>query len=323
VRGCQEVGRAGKRRREFMVNKLLALLFFGFLVAASTGEAQLRASERASVSQTVDGTVITVNYSRPMARGRTGLFGTRVYWGETWTPGANQATTVSVTKDVTIEGTPVPKGTYSVWIQVERGPWEMMLDRDTQLVHHQAPRQRPGQIRFPITREQRPFMEGLTWWFPEVQGITTTLAMQWDTVYVPLTIRVPLSYSTAVAPAVARRIAGVYQVHHEPEQVNQDTTLHQPVETIRRDLRFTVRQQGTELRGVMDPPMYTTEEGWREWLLIPIGEGNFILGRVHHGVLVEVITRWVLEFDPAGDRARSFEVRTRADRLIGTGTRTD
>ena len=299
----------------------LAPILLGLIVAPPPCQAQLRASERGTVSQTVDGTVMTVSYARPMARGRTGLFGTRVYWGETWTPGANQATTFSVTKDISVEGHPVPKGSYSVWIQVEPGPWEMILDRDTMLFHHQPPKPRPGQIRFPITREHRPFVEGLTWWFPRVEGTAAILAMQWDTVYVPLRIRVPLSFSTAVTPELARRIIGVYQLHFEPEEVSPDSTLRPPVETIARDVRFTVRQEGTELRAVMDPAIYTSEEGFREWVLIPRGNGLFITGRYLKGELAEVITRWNYEFDLAGNRAASFEIRTTADQLIGKGVR--
>jgi hypothetical protein len=291
------------------------------LVLGTTGaHAQLRASERATVSQTVDGTVMTVNYARPMARGRTGIFGTQVYWGETWTPGANQATTLRVSKDVTIEGQPVPQGAYSVWIEIVKGPWEMVLDQDTTLVHHQPPRKRAGQIRFPVMREHRPFMEGLTWWFPEVRGTATTLAMQWDTVYVPLWIRVPLSIPTAVSRETARRIIGVYQVAFEPDLVSSDTTLHRPVLEIVPSARFTVRREGTELRGVMDPPMYR-EPGYRDWLLIPLGNGSFRFGRILNGELLEVVTRLVVEFDTTGDRAASFEIRGPADRLIGKGSR--
>ena len=83
-------------------------------------QGQLVASEAASVSQTVDGTKVTITYSRPRARGRTGLFGTQVKWGSTWTPGANVATRLDLSKDVTIQGQPVPKGSYSVWFVVDR-----------------------------------------------------------------------------------------------------------------------------------------------------------------------------------------------------------
>src|SRR5512138_77827 len=57
--------------------------------------AQVRASERGSVSQTVDGTVIEVDYGRPRLKGRI-PFGGIVHWGEVWTPGANSATTLRV-----------------------------------------------------------------------------------------------------------------------------------------------------------------------------------------------------------------------------------
>lgn len=78
----------------------------------------LLASELGSVSQVVDGTKVTVEYSRPRARGRTGLFGGEVKFGHVWTPGANRSTTLAVSKDVSINGHAVPKGKYSVWMVV-------------------------------------------------------------------------------------------------------------------------------------------------------------------------------------------------------------
>ena len=79
-----------------------------FAIAAvtlsSTAHGQIRASERATVSQTVDGTTITIDYGRPLLRGRTELWGNPavVPWGKKWTPGANWATNIHVTKDITI-----------------------------------------------------------------------------------------------------------------------------------------------------------------------------------------------------------------------------
>jgi hypothetical protein len=297
----------------------LGLLTTGF--TAPQLNAQVMASERSTVSQTIDGTTSTITYYRPRARGRKGLFGSRIRWGEVWTPGANQATTLSVNKDITLEGKPVPKGTYSVWIVVDRGPWEMVLDKDTTLFHTQGPKQRAGQIRFPINREKRPFMETLTWWFPEFNTGGATLALQWDTVYVPLRVRVAPSYSTAVAPEVSRRLVGVYQLTMEPEPVSTDTTLSAPIETNAREVRFTLRQQGSELRGVMDPPMYTSEEGYRDWIVLPTRGGWFNLGRIHKGELVEVFDFFQIQFDAAGDVAKGFEIRAPNDQLIGKGTR--
>ncbi len=81
---------------------------------APAAQAQVRTSERATVSQTIDGTVIEIDYARPRLRGRTS-FGGVVHWGEMWTPGANWATTLRVSRDVRLDGHLVPAGEYSVW----------------------------------------------------------------------------------------------------------------------------------------------------------------------------------------------------------------
>ena len=73
------------------------------------------ASEKGSVTQTVDATTITIEYSRPVARGRN-PFPDVVRWGRMWTPGANWATTFEVDKNVHLNGVDVPKGKYSVWM---------------------------------------------------------------------------------------------------------------------------------------------------------------------------------------------------------------
>ncbi len=46
----------------------------------SDGAAQIRASERGSLSQTIDGTVISLDYARPQVRGRSPIFGGFVHW---------------------------------------------------------------------------------------------------------------------------------------------------------------------------------------------------------------------------------------------------
>ena len=109
--------------RIFASSLVVAPVALCLLGSRGAAQGQLLASEIASVSQTVDGTKVTVTYSRPRARGRTGLFGTQVKWGSTWTPGANLATRLEVSKDVTIEGQQVPKGAYSVWVVVDRAQW--------------------------------------------------------------------------------------------------------------------------------------------------------------------------------------------------------
>jgi hypothetical protein len=170
------------------------------LYDTSCTEAQVRASEAATVSQTVDGTVITVAYSRPQARGRSSLFGSLVHYGETWTPGANWATTLEASKDVQVNGTALAEGKYSVWMIPNAGEWTVIFDRDARRFHTQRPRQSDSQIRVTVRPDSGSHIEVLTWAFPVIRSDGTTLEMRWGTTRVALDI--------SVEPTGRGRLAG-------------------------------------------------------------------------------------------------------------------
>jgi hypothetical protein len=284
-----------------------------------------RASELASVSQVVADLKLTVDYSRPRARGRTGIFGNTVTWGRTWTPGANASTTLAVTRDVTIEGVPVPKGRYSVWIKVVEGPWELLLDKDTTRFHTQPPKADADPIRIPVKRETRPFVEVLTWSVPEVGADGATLVMQWDTVAVPLHVAIGGGASArATSPEAARRVVGRYDMRWSRESGVMQDSVRAPGDTTKVPLHntFTVRYEGGELRAVMDPPLTRARPGFTDWLLVPGKKGDrYYPTRLLNGQIMSVDRDTELRFDVAGGQARGFEMRTTSDELQATGTR--
>ena len=108
-------------------SRYVVALAAALLILPAALSAQPRASERATVNQIVNGTSITFDFSRPVARGRDHLFGGVVHWGELWTPGANWATTLEVDHDVKLNGHAVPAGKYSVWIRVQPEEWTVFL----------------------------------------------------------------------------------------------------------------------------------------------------------------------------------------------------
>lgn len=73
---------------------------------------------------------VRVVYSRPYLRDRDNIFGTKesgalVPFGEVWRTGANEATEITVTEDVTIAGQPLPAGTYSVFTTPGAEKWQI------------------------------------------------------------------------------------------------------------------------------------------------------------------------------------------------------
>jgi hypothetical protein len=163
------------------------------LAAGGSGPcaAQAMLSEHAVAAQTVAGTTITVEYSRPQARGRDSLFGKVVTWGSHWTPGANWATTLEVDHDVRVDGAPLPKGKYAVWTVVEPTRWTVELRRQWHKFHVPPPTDSSDvQLRLAVRPESGPATEVLTFDFPAVRPDGTTLRFRWGTVVVPFEISV-------------------------------------------------------------------------------------------------------------------------------------
>jgi hypothetical protein len=77
-----------------------------------------------------DGTYVRVVYSRPYKRNRDNIFGTKesealVPYGERWRTGANEASEITVTGDVTVAGKPLPAGTYSLFTTPDADSWKI------------------------------------------------------------------------------------------------------------------------------------------------------------------------------------------------------
>jgi hypothetical protein len=186
-------------------------LTVGTLAGARTGVAQGRLSEHAIAGQTIANTTITVEYYRPVARGRDSLFGKVVTWGEHWTPGANWATTVEADRDVRVDGHLLPKGKYAVWTVVRPGRWQIEFHRTWRKFHVPPPSDSTDeQLRFDLTPASGPPVEVLTFDFPEVRPAATTLRLRWGTVVVSLPIAaippplVLLPAGTDVTPYLGR-----------------------------------------------------------------------------------------------------------------------
>ncbi len=193
----------------------VAPALLALLATPAPVRAQLRLSEAATVSQTVDGTRITIEYSRPRARGRTSeqIWGKEVPWDTVWTPGANMATTLELSRGVTVGGRSVPRGRYSVWTVPRRtGDWTIILEPDARRYHADVPPSSAAQITFPARASDAPFAEVLSWSFPLLTLDSATVAMQWLSKRIEFTLAVQPSSSAVVSEADAAAFVGDYDV---------------------------------------------------------------------------------------------------------------
>jgi hypothetical protein len=89
-----------------------------------------RPSPPATVTQTIKGGVnVTIDYSQPSVKGRT-IGGSEIApYGQVWRTGANEATTISVSAPVTIEGKALAAGKYCLFTIPTATTWTIIINK--------------------------------------------------------------------------------------------------------------------------------------------------------------------------------------------------
>ena len=137
----------------------------------------VRRSQRGTVTQRVGRTEISVDYSRPVARGRT-LFGGVVPWGKVWNPGADTATTVAFSSDVLVNGEPLRAGKYSLWAIPERDVWTIIFSTAQPVWHLPYPQGKDA-LRVTAAPAAGSHMEVMAFYFPVVEPDSAVLHLHW------------------------------------------------------------------------------------------------------------------------------------------------
>ena len=87
-------------------------------------------SPRKMAMADLGGTSIHISYGAPSLRGRKMLGGQDPY-GKVWRLGANEATSFVTSGDVTIGGTRVPAGSYTLFALPEANQWTLIISKKT------------------------------------------------------------------------------------------------------------------------------------------------------------------------------------------------
>jgi len=269
---------------------------------------QVRGSERATISQASNGTTVTIDYARPHVRDRGPVFGGLVGWGHVWTPGANEATTFEATKDVTINGVPVPQGRYSVWMIPNQSNWELFLDPRPDLYHTQPPEPRADHIRLVVIPEESAHVEALTFEFPLVDPSGMALRFRWGATSIPLRIDVPAPPVRTVGNAEAGTLVGSYAMTFAgpPPPGAPPGAMPPPMTVV---LTFDGERMVGAIEG--SPPGLPNE-----FALIPVADQVFNPAWLMNGEVFETEVDMFFEFSIADGAATGFDVRGLEDRLM-------
>jgi len=163
---------------------------FIFILSLNSFSQQLktpRPSPDATVKQYVGVTEITIDYSSPGVKGRK-IWGELVPFGEIWRTGANEATTITFSDIVKVNGNELPAGTYGLHTIPGENEWEFIFSKDTKVDGSSNFNKDNEVLRIKAKPEEHHFMERLTFLFTDVTDNSASVNLLWDKLKVSFNI---------------------------------------------------------------------------------------------------------------------------------------
>jgi len=201
----------------------VSLAVAGALLAAPLAPAVLSAqapplvlpkqSPRASLSQTVGLTTLTLTYDRPSVNGRE-IWGALVPYDSVWRAGANENTVVEVTSPVRIGGKSLDAGRYGLHMIPARGDWTIILSRQANAWGSFSYDPKEDALRFPATPAVGGMHERLAYTFDDPTDSSVVLTLRWEKLAVPITIGI--DSKAVVVDSLREQLRGLGRFFWQP-----------------------------------------------------------------------------------------------------------
>ena len=150
------------------------------------------ASQAAQVKQRVGVTDITITYHRPVVNGRK-IWGGLVPMGKVWRAGANENTTIEFSTPVSIEGKPLPAGTYGLHMIPNADTWTVIFSKMAVAWGSYTYNQSEDALRVDVKPHPIEMEEALEYEFEDLKPDSVAVTMKWEKVAVPFRVSVNLN----------------------------------------------------------------------------------------------------------------------------------
>lgn len=171
------------------LHSIRALGAFGaalFFAPASSAQV-IRPSQAGGVMQWVGATRIDITYHRPVARGRE-LFGKLVPFDKVWSPSADSAAVFTISTPITVNGSALPAGAYTIWAIPNAAEWTLIFSK-VHPVHHMFYPEGKDALRVKSVPRSGDFLETLGIYFPMVDADSAEMVIHWGRTVVPVKLR--------------------------------------------------------------------------------------------------------------------------------------
>jgi len=187
--------------RNYLVVPII-VVFFGSIAFAQVPVP--RESQRQEIAQNVGDGKVSIVYHRPNAKARkiwgcdttdiipiaNNLYPCLVPNGQVWRAGANENTTIEFTRDVSINGKPLPAGKYGFHIIPGKADWTLIFSKDNDKWGSFTYDEKRDALRATTAPVKSPMQETLLYEFEDVTPTTTRVVLRWEKIAVPFTVDV-------------------------------------------------------------------------------------------------------------------------------------
>ncbi|MBD2702053.1 DUF2911 domain-containing protein [Spirosoma sp. BT702] len=162
-------------------------------------------NKKASVSERIGITDVTIHYDRPAVKGREGkVWGELVHYGykdlgfgsskeSPWRAGANENTTITFSTDVNVEGKPLAAGTYGLMMGVQENDVTVIFSKNATSwgSYFYDPKEDALRVSVKPLKNQ-PSVERLKYEFMNETDSSAVIALLWEKWTIPFTVSVNL-----------------------------------------------------------------------------------------------------------------------------------
>jgi hypothetical protein len=170
---------------------LIAFILFANLSQAQNKKKDLRISPKAGVMQTVGFTEVRIDYSRPGVKKRE-IWGKLVPYDAVWRAGANEATKITFSTDVTIEGKKLKKGSYSLFAIPGKNDWIIIFNKVADQWGAFEYNESEDALRVKVKTEKAIWQEWLSYTINKASDTSAVIRLEWEKIKVPFKLEVKL-----------------------------------------------------------------------------------------------------------------------------------
>jgi hypothetical protein len=176
-----------------MKKVLLSAAILALLAPSAFAQLKLpRVSQKATVTQAIGLTDVTISYSRPGVKGRV-IWGDLVPYDKVWRTGANEATTIVFSQDVSINGKALTAGTYSLHTIPGKAAWTVIFNKKSDQWGSYEYDQTQDALRVQVTPTAGPNQEWMEFSFQELANEAAIVELAWEKVRVPFKVEAKTS----------------------------------------------------------------------------------------------------------------------------------